>query len=631
LANDLYTGINVGGSAGVVLQSSPNSHQHHPTTFSPYPQNHLSTPTKNNNVSSSSSSAASFASVDNGPVVPLPVPMPPSSSSSSSGHGTPYTNNIPALAPRVDTRTSPTFSYDRSKSNGSRAQASSTPSPPSKYNRPRASTHINDHRPDVVVESCPSYSFGRTSSSTSQESATRSSKQQQKSKFPHGLTVQELKEMTKARLQAEASTVDLRVDNESSTRGGRNLQTPEPFGPSSTVNNAQASPVSPGFHVSNSPRDGWSQGATDAWDNASVSTCASDAYLSSEQYLSNGSTQNFDDYNNATAFVRSRSYPVSASNSGNCSFDVPSQVHAFSSNNHHTYYDGSSSYGGAAANRRRAQTMSPRIGLSYVHEDRPVVGDAASMHHHNLVSFPQEQQAPHSKHQHQPCRQQQQRPLAVPSLSAFTPSPFRYGGIHSNNGTTAINNANSGGIYGGGDVGGGDSNNRQRAFSTTSLPSATSTTADEFGICSSSSSSHRFASPFGAVREDAPLAAPPPPTGLAEVFRGSGSGLSSSSSTALPPSGLICGTQGLSISTVSSGGHLYPGNIGDSRNRSATWSEPASSADIFSGLLCNEQLSDDLASILKLSGASEDKTSSSSGWEQLFSHHRSPPPPPPGM
>jgi hypothetical protein len=76
----------------------------------------------------------------------------------------------------------------------------------------------------------------------------------------------------------------------------------------------------------------------------------------------------------------------------------------------------------------------------------------------------------------------------------------------------------------------------------------------------------------------------------------------------------MCGTEDLGISTSSSGGgHLYPGNIGDSRIRAATWSEPSS--DMFSGLMCNEQLSDDLASILKLSGASEEK----SCWDQLFS------------
>jgi hypothetical protein len=584
-----------------VLQSSPNSHQQHPTTLiSPYQHHPSSTPTKNH--------ASSFATFDNGPVVPLPMPMPP-----SSGRVTPYNNNnnIPALAPRVDTRTSPTFSYDRSKSNSSaRVQASSscTPSPPSKYSRPLTSAHINDHRPDVVVESSTSYSFGRTSSSTSQESTTRCSNQQ-KSKLPHGLTVQELKEMTKARLQAEASTVDLRVD-ESSTRG-RNLQTPEPFG-SGLPASAQASPLQPGFPANSSPRDAWSQdsrggGTNEAWDNASVSTCASDAYLGSEYPPSMNGNQNFDDYI-ATPFVRSRSHPVASSSSGNCASDVPSQVHASSSNNH-LYYDG---YGGAA-NRRRAQTMSPRIGLSYVHEDRPVLGDDHAAAHHHIISFPQ-QQAHHSHHhqqQQQPCRQQRMS-LPAPSQSAFTPSPFRYGG-HNNGGGVPTNNANSG-IYGGG--GGGECNNRQRAFSTTSLP-ATSTTADEFGIASSS---HRFASQFVAVREDVPLCAPS--TGLADVFRGSG--LSSTAS----PTGLMCGTQGLGITTTSSsgggggGGHLYPGNIGDSRNRAATWSDPTSS-DMFSGLMCNEQLSDDLASILKLSGASEDK--SPSGWDQLFAHR------PPGM
>eukprot|EP00527_Entomoneis_sp_CCMP2396_P003977 CAMPEP_0198149132 /NCGR_PEP_ID=MMETSP1443-20131203/45147_1 /TAXON_ID=186043 /ORGANISM="Entomoneis sp., Strain CCMP2396" /LENGTH=177 /DNA_ID=CAMNT_0043814061 /DNA_START=225 /DNA_END=758 /DNA_ORIENTATION=- len=126
--------------------------------------------------------------------------------------------------------------------------------------------------------------------------------------------------------------------------------------------------------------------------------------------------------------------------------------------------------------------------------------------------------------------------------------------------------------------------NRQRTSSAASMPPI-SHTADEFGLdCSinndSSASLSIFSSRFGAVREDAPLT-----PGLAEVFR--------VSSFDKSPGFIVNNKNDL---------YLQPRTVTlDNRIRASTWSEPFGSGLIGS---CGD-ISDDLASILKLSGAED--------------------------
>ena len=162
-----------------------------------------------------------------------------------SGRGS-HLNHEPSIVPSVDTRTSPTISYDRSKNNSVRVHPSSTPTMPSpvplsqsNHSGPSitSSSSGKEQRPEVNKAS----SFSRSSSSKSTESATQAKQPNSKSKLPHGLTVQELKEMTRARLQAEAADGKTTKDQGSpsatntASPASRNLQTPEPGVPSTVT------------------------------------------------------------------------------------------------------------------------------------------------------------------------------------------------------------------------------------------------------------------------------------------------------------------------------------------------------------------------------------------------------------
>jgi hypothetical protein len=157
--------------------------------------------------------------------------------------------------------------------------------------------------------------------------------------------------------------------------------------------------------------------------------------------------------------------------------------------------------------------------------------------------------------------------------------------------------------------------NRARTSSAVSLPSI-SHTAEEFGGVPATL---RFSSQFDSVREDAAV------TGLSDVFRGTspvfdsicGSSLQGfgGSTTTLPnDSSLGLGSSGSTsfggsrmraVTTTSSSDFILPSTSSseflldsDPRHRAATWSAPAATLDLF----CGQDLSEDLASILKLSG-----------------------------
>lgn len=177
-------------------------------------------------------------------------------------------------------------------------------------------------------------------------SSFEASAQQAKSKLPHGLTVHELKEMTKARLQAEASK-------------DKEMLSPAPV--------TSAGPLPPAsFHSNNRARThsagAWSQDSRGAetWETGSVSTAASD-YLGSESAFTGSYAEDHapSPYNRgAPSFQNSfSSGPV------NNFSDKPPESVAVSS----------FGYGldDPSPNRRRAATMSPQHALSYLDERFP--------------------------------------------------------------------------------------------------------------------------------------------------------------------------------------------------------------------------------------------------------------------
>lgn len=304
-----------------------------------------------------------------------------------------------------------------------------------------------------------------------------------KSKLPHGLTVQELKEMTKARLQAEAADKpeDVRV-----------LQTPEPHNvPATIIEPRTAPPATPPYH------EGWnSEPRSDAWETASAGTSNSDAFSNTDFSPDFNFNRN-----------RARSYTDSQG--------VVHPSHIYSTSGNPPFYDSSM---GFPQNRRRAATLSPRVGLSHVQEDYPVDG-----------SIPMPSIPVSSNHSHGPA-------LQARPVSAFTPNP-PFGFASNANSATA--------------------QNRPRASSAVSLPPM-SHTADEFDLEPS-----RRSSPFGIVREDCVT------PGLSDVFR----------DNSFSP-----------VPSLMSDLGLYS----DNRTRAATWSES------FIGSGAPAELSDDLASLLKL-------------------------------
>jgi len=407
-------------------------------------------------------------------------------------------------------------------------------------------------------------------SSSSRDVPSQGDKARQKSKLPHGLTVQELKEMTKARLQSEAGDpVDSPLGlSEPQVLVPSHVKVLPDFPEQISRNAVLASPVPPSFHshrpVPRSPyqdggdpyrsRDAWSQDSRgDAWETGSVSTAASD-FLGSEYsgVNNNLASHSGEEFSSAVPFARSRSNPTTGAHGG--PLDRP---YVASPSPGQSYYDPSSSY---AANRRRAATLSPRVGLSHVHEDRPVF---AGQDMPAMPSF----STPNTR-----------RPLPARTHSAVAAESYRYGQ--------------------GSGVMGSVEENRQRTSSTTSLP-AMSHTAEEFAV-----EQTRFTSPFGTVREDAPS---PSVTGLKDVFRESPIGFGSPS----PTTSLLTGTERVGVSASTSHGFGQVSSMdsfGDSRIRSATWGEPSSDMfgpSLFGSSADQDALAGDLASILKLCGAEE--------------------------
>lgn len=261
------------------------------------------------------------------------------------------------------------------------------------------------------------------------------SKSKAKPKLPHGLTVQELKEMTKARLQAESSEQDNSANEPTSRREGAPFSSPQPSlgrtappgfeGRSQSSNSSLTNPITPT----------WQQTpALDAWETASVASMNSSTYGSESAFPVSGLEE--------IPLGRSRSYGGVFERPR----DAPSP----------TLGSGSYDFQG---NRRRATTLSPRPGLSNLFEDRPL---ATGNEKSSLLSF---QAAPGS--QTRPGRSRGSSPANVWS------SP------------------------GGGVIGSGLNLNRPRTASAPSLPSSYPTTGDSVYQASPASEGHNdFVSVF---------------------------------------------------------------------------------------------------------------------------------------
>lgn len=222
-----------------------------------------------------------------------------------------------------------------------------------------------------------------------------------KQKLPHGLTVHELKEMTKARLQAEAADKPVeQTENEDNRRlspldfdsvpevrerassrdsGLNNNGTFLSHGPGSTNSipsmvqvsqqprdpnferQPQVSPLPAGFQSSSSGGSAFHQPRVDASESVSVashnSAAVSENYGSESMY-SGGPSSGYGPSNESEF-----QYGIG---SGFAGHQAPLSAHASPSDGN-SYYD--TSIGG---NRRRAITLSPR-GIS-IHEDRPIHG-----------------------------------------------------------------------------------------------------------------------------------------------------------------------------------------------------------------------------------------------------------------
>jgi hypothetical protein len=417
----------------------------------------------------------------------------------------------------------------------------------------------HNHQPEQVLVS----DYRKSSSNMSLSSFDSNSQKQAngKPKLPHGLTVHELKEMTKARLHAEAA--EKNDGDAKPNESHRPVPSTVNVGPEHRdphqMTRSQASPIPPGFHghrmlaVSPYPDNldhqnrfglegGWSPEPRggDAWETASVSTAASD-YLPPDSAFSSGGGH--DDY----TFARSRTYPAA----GGSNF-APHEIMQVStlpgpgSSPSLSYYDG------YTPNRRRAATLSPRLGLMHLHEDRPVLSGEGGP---GIPSF-----SSSSRRSHLPAR----------ARGAYNADTFNY-------------------------------NARQRTSSTTSLP-ATSNTAEEFaGTEANPSLFMQFESVTEYEYDDSELSV----TGLVDVFRGSPSPASFNGMNTGPP-GLVDSDRHISSSS-SNGFGSFGG--GDERARASTWSGHAS--DLFGPGLFDSRSDDqdglagELALILKLAGAEE--------------------------
>lgn len=391
---------------------------------------------------------------------------------------------------------------------------------------------------------------------------------------------------------------------------------------------AQVSPPSPAFHnfgaagstfnetiAQDHARASGNRNRVDSypdsnWECASVtshnSTVASD-YMGSESAYSSGvgGFPPATDDRTGMSLGRTQSYPIGGGHSAGGA-DVPSgetTPNSVPSPLAASYFDPSTSGG---QNRQRSLTLSPRPGLSLLHEDRPGFSDEDDL---GIPSFA------HSRF----VRQQ----LAARSRSSFSPilQPPGFGSesFHSSG------SGNSAGI-----IGDGSYENRPRTSSAVSLP-AISHTAEEFALDINGQNSRR--SSDGANVGGAPIRGnmynPLPETegvlGSSSLYGSTGIGSLTSSGVFrddvsgdygnIPaPPGLGHGSYHAAMQTrnptPSRMGDME--SLGNNRVRAATWVAGEMFGSAGSSLYSqtsDDNLAGDLASILKLSGAEESVSS----------------------
>ncbi|GKY91301.1 hypothetical protein MPSEU_000102500 [Mayamaea pseudoterrestris] len=385
------------------------------------------------------------------------------------------------------------------------------------------------------------------------------------SKLPHGLTVQELKEMTKARLQAEASKAEVSsMERREQPPAISPLPMQHPIHSSQSRSRTQS-------------RDGWSQCSRGDADEYSVCSTTSDFPGSESAFGVSGPSPA------PSPFTPNRAYLGSYGSVAGAGSPLPEMV-AFTGS-------GSMAFGGTPdyynANRRRAQTLSPRQGLSYVDEERQVL---PSQQFHGMPSFG----SPMINSQYS----QFSNNSSVDLIGGLPTRPNMLGTdnrarTYSLDPTSISDRA----------VGSPDwLDNRPRTSSAASLP-ATSQTAEEFFMMEppqfQRSSFHRLSTEIGVLDEE--HVSRPSVTGLADVFRKSpppGFGTSTTGRGAVDALGSHNST--VQSSSAGLGNMPFYGGGGDVRSRASTWAPDSMfGTSSPSGGLGMEEL----AAILKLSEA----------------------------
>jgi hypothetical protein len=195
-------------------------------------------------------------------------------------------------------------------------------------------------------------------------------------KLPHGLTVQELKEMTKARLQAEASD-KVREEPLPTTKEQygtvplTNLSAQDFQERSTDFSCQHASPLPPGFHgMRSSESSGRFIESREGMDSGSVSTSTSE-YPHSESVYSGGLGN--DDAMSAITFSRSGSLPGVPGLSYEWRSVGQEPDHTYIPSTPVQFYDRT----GIIPGRRRAATLSPKpTSLFHAREDRPIFANS---------------------------------------------------------------------------------------------------------------------------------------------------------------------------------------------------------------------------------------------------------------
>lgn len=531
-----------------------------------------------------------------------------------------------------------------SKSSSSIPVVVTQPATQTRYHPNQQSGYHNTGRssssPTLPATSPSTPSGGYNTASSNQGGQSNSS-----SKLPHGLTVHELKEMTKARLQAEAAEkmsapadIETRDTSVQPTPYGQQQQQQsqsmqfDRMGQGSDVHlvstqaptkslsydqgsqvrqPAQVSPLPAAFQNYSAPSSSFDCNSSndqrtipvgnrnrldsfpDNWESASVtshnSTVASD-YLGSESAFPSAVGGGFSQMEEppGMALGRTQSYPIGNSRPfGNEMLSRETSMTPTSMSSPHGS-SSSSYFDPSMQSRQRAMTLSPRPGLSLLHEDRPGFSDEDL----GIPNFSS------SRHGRQPLTARSRRSFSpVLQQQTFVEQPSLVGGF---------------GSHAPGVIGGSILDNRPRTSSTVSLP-AISHTAEEFALDSTlrrSSDSVNVNNRGGApIREN-------PPIGSAESFLSSSSLYGSSDSAGQSSASVFRNDFGGIPAPPGLGGPSRgdgaTGGIDSNRGRAATWvAGQMSGADSMfgSGGLYDysgeDTLAGDLASILKMSGAEE--------------------------